>query len=57
MSGKLVRIAPETMEKLAKTRKGFETPSDCIGRLLSNNPCQKEVKKKKEEDEDEDDEE
>jgi len=38
VSGKLVRIAPETMEKLGKVAKPFETPNECINRLLIREP-------------------
>lgn len=37
--GKLVRISKDTMEKLAEKRAGWESPDDCINRLLSGNPC------------------
>ncbi len=43
-TGKPVRMSEEVMEKLAKVRNGFETPSDCINRLLSQNPCKSEKK-------------
>ena len=39
--GKLVRIAPSTMEKLGKLAKPFESPNECIERLLSESPCEK----------------
>ena len=32
--GKLVRIAPDVMEKLGKAAKSFESPNECIKRLL-----------------------
>ena len=32
--GKLVRLSPETMKKLEQCRNGFETPNDCISRIL-----------------------
>lgn len=41
VEGKLVRIAPNTMEKLGKVAKPFESPNDCIDRLLSGSPCEK----------------
>jgi len=34
--GKLVRITPDTIKKLEKTRKGFETPNECINRILES---------------------
>ena len=36
---KTVRLDSEVMEELAKKRNGFETPNDCIKRLLGKNPC------------------
>ena len=41
--GKLVRVSPDTMKKLAKVRNGFESPNDCMNRLLSKNPCKSET--------------
>ncbi len=32
---KTIRISDETFEKLGKLRQGFETPDDCICRILS----------------------
>jgi len=49
---KTVRLDSEVMEELSQRRNGFETPNDCIKRLLGKNPC-KESKKNIEEDEDE----
>jgi len=46
---KTVRISDATMGKLAKVRNGFETPNDCINRLLSQNPCKSENKESDEE--------
>jgi len=43
--GKLVRITSDTIKKLEKTRKGFETPNECINRIL-NNPCSDQETKK-----------
>ena len=43
--GKLVRISPDTMEKLAEKRDGWESPDDCINRLLTDHPCISEPKK------------
>lgn len=34
--GKLVRITPDTIKKLEKARNGFETPNECINRILEN---------------------
>lgn len=34
--GKLVRLTPETIKLLEKARIGFETPNECINRLLCN---------------------
>ena len=50
--GKLVRVSPDTMKKLAKTRNGFESPNDCINRLLSKNPCKSETKEQTEDNSD-----
>ena len=44
-TGKLVRISPNTMEKLAEKRAGWESPDDCINRLLTDHPCTSEPKK------------
>ena len=52
---KLVRISDDTMKKLKKNGKAFETPNDCINRLLSKNPC-KSVPTEKDEDIEEEDE-
>jgi len=38
-TSKQVRISPETMEKLAKKRAGWESPDECINRVLSTDPC------------------
>ena len=35
-NSKTVRLDKELMDTLAEKRKGFETPSDCIKRLLTN---------------------
>jgi len=37
-NGKTVRLAAETIEKLGKKRVGFETPDECINRILSKSP-------------------
>lgn len=50
-AGKIVRMSDSTMGKLAKVRNGFESPNDCINRLLSQNPCKKEMKDSDEESE------
>jgi len=42
VTGKLVRITPGTMEKLRKVARPFETPNDCIDRVLSARPFMKE---------------
>ncbi len=42
-TGKLVRVSPDAMEKLEKARVKFETPSDCINRVLGRNPCKSET--------------
>jgi len=49
---KTVRLDSEVMDELAQRRNGFETPNDCIKRLLVNTPCTQE--KTKEEDEEDD---
>jgi len=36
---KTIRVSPDTIDKLGKERIGFETPDECINRLLSKNPC------------------
>ena len=48
-TGKLVRVSDDTMQKLAKKRNGFESPNECINRLLSQNPCKSENKESDEE--------
>jgi len=54
---KTVRISADTMSKLGNHRVGFETPDECLNRLLSKNPCHKQedevtVSEKPEEEED-----
>ena len=49
---KTVRISDATMGKLAKVRNGFESPNDCINRLLSENPCKSETKEQTEDNSD-----
>lgn len=39
MANPQVRITKEAMDELAKRAKPFESPSDCLKRLLSKNPC------------------
>ncbi|GFN39470.1 MAG: hypothetical protein YK1309IOTA_450002 [Marine Group I thaumarchaeote] len=48
---KTIRVSSDTMKKLGDHRNGFETPDECLQRILSKNPC-----KPKEETEDEDEE-
>lgn len=55
--GKLVRVSDDTMQMLAKERNGFETPNDCINRLLSKDPCKNQMKEQTEEKNQEPDEE
>lgn len=51
--GKLVRLSSDTIEKLGKVRNGFETPNDCINRILENRPCNQKTEPKDEEEESE----
>ena len=41
MSTKAVRLDSELMDTLAQERKGFETPNECLKRLLNGKtrPC------------------
>ncbi len=41
MSTKAVRLDSELMDKLAEEREGFETPNECLKRLLNGKtkPC------------------
>ena len=41
MSTKAVRLDSELMKTLAEKRKGFETPNECLKRLLNSKstPC------------------
>ena len=55
--GKLVRISDDTMQKLATSRNGFESPNDCINRLLSKNPYMKGKNKLQDEDDAQEDDE
>ena len=41
---KTVRLDSEVMEELAQKRNGFETPNDCIKRLLGKRPCTEDMK-------------
>ncbi len=50
MSTKAVRLDSELMDTLAEQRNGFETPNECLKRLLTQHGC---VIKKDEEEEDE----
>ena len=51
---KTVRLEPEVMDTLADMRQGFESPNDCLKRVLSNprncnpksNPTEKEPTEK-----------
>ena len=49
---KTVRMSDATMEKLAKVRNGWESPNDCINRVLSKNPCKSETKEQTEDNSD-----
>ncbi len=48
---KTVRLDSEVMEELAQRRNGFETPNDCIKRLLGKDPCTQAMKTNEEDDE------
>ena len=48
---KTVRLDSEVMEELSQRRNGFETPNDCIKRLLGKGPCTQVVKTNEEDDE------
>ena len=43
-NGKPVRLSPDTLKKLEKARIGFETPNECINRLLCNQDEQQGLK-------------
>jgi len=43
-NGKLVRISSDTIKKLEKARIGFETPNECINRLLCKQEKQQDLK-------------
>jgi len=53
---KPVRFEPEVMQSLSKHRKGFETPNDCLKRLLNQRACTQVENRKKEEQKVKDDE-
>ncbi len=36
---KAVRLDKDRMNTLAEKREGFETPNECLKRLLGKNPC------------------
>ena len=36
---KTVRLEGEVLDSLANERKGFETPSDCIKRIIQQRSC------------------
>jgi len=38
---KTVRVSADTMNKLGKERVGFETPDECLNRMLTKSPCKK----------------
>ena len=48
---KTVRLDSEVMEELAQRRNGFETPNDCIKRLLGKSSCKENAKTNEEDDE------
>ena len=50
---KNVRLDNDVMQTLAESRKGFESPNDCIKRLLSKNPCNSETEEQTKEKEQE----
>jgi len=52
MSTKAVRLDSEIMDTLAEKREGFETPNECLKRLL-NSKCADKIKTNKVEDSDE----
>ena len=39
MSTKAVRLDKEVMNTLAENREGFETPNECLKRLLNQRGC------------------
>ena len=52
MSTKAVRLDSEIMDTLAKEREGFETPNECLKRLLNGKarPCKTEEQEEEVED-------
>jgi len=38
---KTIRVSEDTINKLGKERVGFETPDECLNRMLSKSPCTK----------------
>jgi len=36
---KMVSLSQDTLDELAKKRQGFESPNDCIQRLMKTYPC------------------
>jgi len=48
---KTVRLDAEVIDTLADLRKGFETPNDCLKRLLGERNCLSESKPKSEDEE------
>ena len=48
---KTVRLDKEVMNTLAENREGFETPNECLKRLLNQRGCTVENDNKVEEDE------
>jgi hypothetical protein len=49
---KTVRLDKDVIETLADKREGFETPNECLKRLLDQNPCSSENKTMSEVEED-----
>ena len=49
---KTIRVSANTIEMLGKNREGFETPDECLQRILSKKDCSK-PKKSQEESEEE----
>lgn len=39
MNSKTVRLSGDTMSILEKNAKPFESPDECLKRILSQNPC------------------
>jgi len=36
---KTIRVSEDTFKMLGKQRDGFETPDECLKRILVNKPC------------------